>query len=146
MYIFKISKPYFWIFQFELKYIPKNAKRFIQIAGHKTLNTMHHHTQQTQTTLKSKPYFESLKRCASIIQTPINTFTHVILCNTTQFFFQHGGLPAKGKEVFVYTSGLEIEWTQVINFGFVVTGPLRTLWLLHCTICSAKCFEQLCSF
>ena len=40
---------------------------------------------------------------------------------------RHGGLPAKGKEVFVYTSGLEIEWTQMINSGFVVTGPLRTL-------------------
>ena len=40
MYIFKISKPYFWIFQFELKYIPKNAKRFIQIARHKTFNTI----------------------------------------------------------------------------------------------------------
>ena len=40
---------------------------------------------------------------------------------------RHGGLPAKGKEVFVYTSGLEIEWAQMINSGFVVTGPLRTL-------------------
>ena len=54
---------------------------------------------------------------------------------------RHGGLPAKGKEVFVYTSGLEIEWTQMINSGFVVTGPLRTLWLLYCTIFSGTCFD-----
>ena len=42
---------------------------------------------------------------------------------------RHGGLPAKGKEVFFYTSGLVIEWTQMIKSGFVVTGPLWTLSL-----------------
>ena len=28
---------------------------------------------------------------------------------------------------------------------FVVTGPLRTLWLLYCTIWTATCFDQLWS-
>ena len=51
---------------------------------------------------------------------------------------RHGGLPAKGKEVFFYRSGLVIEWTQMINSGFVVTGPLRTLRLLYCTIFSGS--------
>ena len=29
----------------------------------------------------------------------------------------------------------------MINSGFVVTGPLRTLWLLYCTIFSGTCFD-----
>ena len=45
-------------------------------------------------------------------------------CCITRLYIKglrHGGLPAKGKEVFVYTSGLEIECTQMIDFfQFVV--------------------------
>ena len=36
-------------------------------------------------------------------------------------------------------------WRLKRNSCFVVTGPLRTLWLLYCTLCSATCFDQLWS-
>ena len=50
------------------------------------------------------------------------------LCFTTDFGIQrHGGLPAKGKEVFFYTSGLEIEWNQIVDSKFLVNPcPLKT--------------------
>ena len=45
----------------------------------------------------------------------------VIFLAQNSHLMRHGGLPAKGKEVFVYTSGLEIECTQMIDFfQFVV--------------------------
>ena len=42
-------------------------------------------------------------------------------------------------------SSRPVGWRLKSTLVFGVTGPLRTLWLIYYTICSATCFEQLCS-